>query len=196
VTGETLPPNRELRLSDADRDRVVGWLNAALGEGRLTIAEFSERVDAVLRARTYRDVEPHLADLPVTVAPRRPPVPEVVELRNFASNLKRTGRWAVPRRLVVHSKAGSVRLDFTEAVIDHPLVEIELDILAGSTELVLPDGATADIDGVEVFAGSATSKVPNGYAAAGSGVRFVVAGYNRAGSLKVRYRRRFWRWSW
>jgi hypothetical protein len=196
VTGEMLPSNRELRLSNADRDRVVGWLNAAVGEGRLTLAEFSERVDAVLRAKTYRDVEPYLADLPVAVAPGRPPVPEVVELRNFASSLKRNGHWAVPRRLVVRSKAGSVKLDFAEATIDHPLVEIELDVVAGSTELVLPDGATADIDGVEVFAGSARSNVPSGYAAAGSGVRFVVAGFNRAGSLKVRYRRRLWRWSW
>jgi hypothetical protein len=191
-----VPPSRELRLSHADRDRVVGWLNAALGEGRLTLAEFEERVDAVLRAKTYRDVEPYLADLPVTVAPGRPTAPDVVELRNFASSLKRNGRWAVPRRLVVRSKAGSVKLNFADATIDHPVVEIELDVIAGSTELVLPDGATADIDGVEVFAGSAKSTVPSSYDAAGPGIRFVVAGFNRAGSLKVRYRRRFWRWSW
>jgi hypothetical protein len=191
-----VPPSRELRLSHADRDRVVGWLNAALGEGRLTLAEFEERVDAVLRAKTYRDVEPYLADLPVTVAPGRPTAPDVVELRNFASSLKRNGRWAVPRRLVVRSKAGSVKLNFADATIDHPVVEIELDVIAGSTELVLPDGATADIDGVEVFAGSAKSTVASSYDATGPGIRFVVAGFNRAGSLKVRYRRRFWRWTW
>jgi hypothetical protein len=191
-----LPQNRELRLSDADRDRVVGWLNAALGEGRLTLPEFEERVDAILRAKTYGEVEPHLADLPVSVAPGRAPARDVVELSNVASSLKRRGRWQVPRRLIIKSKAGSVKLDFTEAAIDYPVVEIDVNLMAGSTELILPAGATADIDDLQVVAGSATSKVPSSFEAAGSGVRFVVTGVNRAGSFKVRYRRRFWRWSW
>jgi Domain of unknown function (DUF1707) len=195
VTGELMPPNRELRLSDVDRDRVVGWLNTALSEGRLTLPEFEERVDAVLRAKTYGEVEPYLADLPIAGL-ARPPQRELLELRSVASSLKREGRWSVPRRLVVNSKAGSVKLDFTEALIDYPVVEIHLDVLAGSTELVLPAGATADIDDVEMFAGSAKSKVPVRYDAPESGVHFVVTGSNKAGSLKVRYRRRFWRWSW
>jgi hypothetical protein len=197
VTGELVPPNRDLRLSDVDRERVVGWLNTSLGEGRLTLAEFEERVDAVLRAKTYGEVEPYLTDLPIAAAPALPPHRDVLELRNVASTIKRKGRWAVPRRLNVSSKAGSVKLDFVEAVISRPVVEIHLDVLAGTTELVLPYGATADIDDVEVVAGSAKSKVPASYdVAAGTGVRFVVTGTNKAGSLKVRYRRRFWRWSW
>ncbi|GAA1801173.1 DUF1707 SHOCT-like domain-containing protein [Planosporangium flavigriseum] len=65
MTSEPIPRNRELRLSDADREGVVGWLNTALAEGRLTLVECAERVDAVLRARAYSEVEPHLADLQV-----------------------------------------------------------------------------------------------------------------------------------
>jgi Domain of unknown function (DUF1707) len=197
VTGDLVPPDREVRLSDADRERVIGWLNTALGEGRLTLSEFEQRVDAVLRAKTYGDVDPYLADLPIAVPAPQPPPREVVELRGVASSIKRKGRWQVPRRLNVSSKAGSVKLDFAEAVIRHPVVEVHLDVLAGSTELVLPDGATADIDDVEVMAGSANSKVPTSYdASVTGGVRFVVTGSNKAGSVKVRYRRRFWRWSW
>jgi hypothetical protein len=194
VTGELIPHNPELRLSDADRERVVGWLNTAVSEGRLTLVEFEERVDAVLRARTYGDVEPHRADLPVAAAAQA--AREIVELRNVASNLKRRGRWAVPRRLVVRNKAGSVKLDFAEAVIQHPVVEIDLEVLAGSTELILPDGATADIDDVQMVAGSAKSKVPTSYDVPDGRPRFVVTGSQKAGSLKVRYRYRFWRWSW
>jgi hypothetical protein len=197
VTGDLVPPDREVRLSDADRERVIGWLNTALGEGRLMLPEFEQRVDAVLRAKTYGDVDPYLADLPVAVPAPQPPPREVVELRGVASSIKRKGRWQVPRRLNVSSKAGSVKLDFAEAVIRHPVVEVHLDVLAGSTELVLPEGATADIDDVEVMAGSANSKVPTSYdASVTGGVRFVVTGSNKAGSVKVRYRRRFWRWSW
>jgi hypothetical protein len=181
-------------MSDADRERVVGWLNSALAEGRLTLAEFEERLDAVLRARTYADVEPHLADLPIAAA-AVPPVREVAVLNSVASPLKRRGRWRVPRRLVVKSKAGSVRLDFADAVIDHPVVEIELNVLAGNALLILPDGATAEIDDVRMMAGIAKSKVPAGYDVPEGRPRFVVTGSQKAGNLTVRYRYRFLRWS-
>jgi Domain of unknown function (DUF1707) len=198
VTGEMVPQQRDLRMSDADRERVVGWLRAAVSEGRLTLPEFEERVDGVLHAKTYGEVEPYTRDLPlVGGAVPAPPAPrDVVELRTVASSLKRRGRWTVPRRLVVRSKAGSVKLNFADAVIIHPVVEIELDVLAGSTELVLPDGATADLDDVEVYAGSTKSRVPASYDSPPGGTRFVVTGSNKAGSLKVRYQRRFWRWRW
>ena len=191
-----VPDQRQLRLSHADRDRVVQFLNSAFSEGRLTVPEFEERVDGVLKARTYGEIEPFLADLPVAAAAPAPPPRDVLELRSTASSIKRRGRWSVPRRLVIRSKAGSVKLDFAEAAISHPVVEIDLDVLAGSTELILPDGATADIDDVEMFAGNAKSKVPSAYDAPGAPVHFQVSGSSKAGSLKVRYRHYFWRWSW
>ncbi|GII22333.1 hypothetical protein Pme01_19300 [Planosporangium mesophilum] len=191
-----MPSNREMRLSDADRERVVGWLNAAVTEGRLTLAEFEERVDAVLRAKTYGEVEPHLADLPVGMASGGRPSRDLVELRSTAASLTRRGRWAVPRRLVVRNKAGSVKLDFAEAVIDHPVVEIDVNVLAGNTVLILPAGATADIDDVRMTAGHARSTVPASYDVPDGRPRFVVTGSQKAGNLTVRYRRRFLRWSW
>jgi hypothetical protein len=191
-----VPDQRQLRLSHDERDRVVQFLNTAFSEGRLTVPEFEERVEGVLQARTYGEIEPFLADLPVATAAPPPPPRDVLELRSTASTIKRRGRWSVPRRLVIRSKAGSVKLDFAEAMISYPVVEIDLDVLAGSTELVLPDGATADIDDVEMFAGNAKSKVPSAYDAPGAPVHFQVHGSSKAGSLKVRYRRHFWRWSW
>jgi hypothetical protein len=187
-------------MSHADREQVLARLNTAVAEGRLTLAEFEERVDGVLRARTYGEVEPYLADLPAgggpALVPGAPPARDVVEWRNQASSIRRTGRWSVPRRLVIHHRAGSVKLDFTSAVISHPVVEIDLDVRAGSTLLILPDGACADIDEVQMIAGRARSWVPAPGDATVPGIRFAVTGCQRAGSLKVRYRRRFWRWSW
>jgi hypothetical protein len=184
-----------MRISDTEREQVVARLNAAVSEGRLTLVEFEERVDGVLRSRTYGEVEPFLADLPGV-----PPVPaamrDVVEVRNQGSSLKRAGRWAVPRRLVVTSKAGSVKFNFTDALIATHDVEIGLDIIASSVELVLPAGAAADIDDIEQLASSAKSTVPTTYGAQVSGVRFHITGKLRASSLKVRYERRFWRWRW
>src|SRR5262245_562667 len=112
-------------MSDTDREQVVAQLHTAVAEGRLTLSELEERVQGVLQARTYGEVEPYVADLPGVP---RPSVREVVELRSQASSLKRAGRWTVPRRLVVSNRAGSVRLNFVDAQIQYPVVEIDLDV--------------------------------------------------------------------
>jgi hypothetical protein len=111
-------------MSDSDREGVLARLSTALAEGRLTLAEFEERVDGVLRARTFGEVQPLVADLPS--ATPSPAARDVVELHANAGSITRKGRWIVPKRLVVRSMAGSVKLDLRQAVIDHPVVEIEL----------------------------------------------------------------------
>jgi hypothetical protein len=192
VSGDLVPEPPHLRMSDADREAVSERLRRAVGEGRLTLDEFEERVSGVLAARTFAEVEPYVADLPG--GPVAPSAPESAELRTTASTLKRSGRWVVARRLRVTARAGSVKLDFTEAVVAHRRVEIDLNVTAGSTTLVLPAGASAEIDDVEVVAGSAKlRKVPT---APGAEPHFVVRGVQRAGSLVVRYQRTFWGWRW
>ncbi len=181
-------------MSDAEREQVVARLGSAVSEGRLTLSEFEERVAAVLRSRTYGEVEPYLADLPV--AGSQSVVRDVVELRNHASGLKRTGRWIVPRRLVLNSKAGATKLNFVEAVFTSAGVEIDIDVTASSVELVLPRGASADVDDVEMFSSSLKSKVLSPNDPGATGPRFAVRGRQKASSLKVRYERRFLRWRW
>jgi len=63
----------ELRVSDADRDRVADRLRAAAGEGRLTADELEERVERALSARTDAELEPLVSDLPAPAARRPPP---------------------------------------------------------------------------------------------------------------------------
>lgn len=57
------PSSPALRASDADRDRVIELLRAAVGDGRLDQAEFDERLDAALAARTIDALTPLTADL-------------------------------------------------------------------------------------------------------------------------------------
>jgi uncharacterized protein DUF1707 len=52
------PSSPVLRASDADRDRVIELLRAAVADGRLVPAEFDERVDAALAARTIDALAP------------------------------------------------------------------------------------------------------------------------------------------
>lgn len=56
--------HRELRASDAERAAVVRRLEHAVGEGRLSMAEFEERVEVAHRARTRTELDELTADLP------------------------------------------------------------------------------------------------------------------------------------
>ncbi len=58
-----------LRIGDADRDRAVERLRVAMAEGRLTYAEFDERLGVALGAKYESDLEPLFADLPPAEAP-------------------------------------------------------------------------------------------------------------------------------
>jgi hypothetical protein len=54
----------DLRTSDADRERVAGFLRDRCAEGRLTADELAERLDAVWSSRTYGELEWLVQDLP------------------------------------------------------------------------------------------------------------------------------------
>jgi hypothetical protein len=54
----------QIRVSDADRDRVTGRLREHFAEGRLTQDELDERISAALNAKTFGDLRPVMADLP------------------------------------------------------------------------------------------------------------------------------------
>lgn len=67
-------PQPWLRVADSDRDKVVEVLHEAYAEGRLDDAELDARVDRVLAARTYGELEAPLTDL-LPVAQHRPVAP-------------------------------------------------------------------------------------------------------------------------
>ncbi|MFD0817862.1 DUF1707 domain-containing protein, partial [Micromonospora zhanjiangensis] len=59
----------EMRAGDADREKVAEQLRTALGEGRLDLPEYDERLQRAYAARTYADLDGLLDDLPGTVPP-------------------------------------------------------------------------------------------------------------------------------
>jgi hypothetical protein len=176
---------RTLRVSDAEREHVVGLLQKAIGQGLITLDEFTTRTDTALAAKTRGELNAVLVDLPGMVHQETtsPAHRQPVELRATMSVLKRTGRWSVPASLVVRNRMGSTDLDFTEARIDHAEVQVELDVAGGSVELLLPDGASVDADQVEVNMGSVKNKIGGDRSGR---PHFVLSGSMRAGSLKIR----------
>ncbi len=63
-----------MRAADADRDRVVEFLNAAYSEGRLFKDEYDARLENALSARTYADLDQLVTDLPAAQAAAVAPV--------------------------------------------------------------------------------------------------------------------------
>jgi hypothetical protein len=57
----------KMRAADADRDRVVEFLNVAYSEGRLSKDEYEGRLENALSARTYADLDQLLPNLPVAL---------------------------------------------------------------------------------------------------------------------------------
>ena len=53
-----------MRAADADRQKVVDRLKAALDEGRLSLHEYDDRVGQAYAARTYADLLGLVTDLP------------------------------------------------------------------------------------------------------------------------------------
>lgn len=149
-----------LRISDADRNGTLRRLHNAVALGLIDIDEFDERSSLVSRARTHGELDTLVGDLPspgaiATSATDR------VELRGWVGSLKRSGEWIVPTRLALVRRMGSVELDLTNARFAGPVVVVELDMVRGSVDIRLPDGASASIDDVQVYVGSASDRRKN-----------------------------------
>jgi len=57
-----------LRVSDAERTEVADLLSKHYGDGRLDQAEFNQRLDQAMNAKTYADLSGLFTDLPRTEA--------------------------------------------------------------------------------------------------------------------------------
>jgi hypothetical protein len=195
--GEGPEARPELRASHEDRDRAVEILRVAAGDGRLTAAELDERLEAALTARTNSELAALTADLP-TVAGQpggvAPQAKDLVRIDCRGASAKRVGSWVVPKRMEIQAVGGTVTLDFTQAVITEPTLQIKAEVRGGSLLLVTKAGIEVDTDEVAVRGGSV--KVRPG---AGSQrpviFRVEVSGEARGGSIVARPpRRTFWQW--
>ena len=73
-------------------------------------------------------------------------------------------------------------LDFCDADNPHPVVEVELELGAGSAKLLVPDDATANVDDLVPGMGSVHSSVPS--TPQPGHPHFVVHGRTAVGSVR------------
>jgi hypothetical protein len=141
--------------SDAERERSITLLRDAVGEGRLTLEEFTERVGLAHAARTDQELASLARDLPAhaaaPVSPVSPAVP-AEEHRAFCSHLIRSGPWSVPRRSSWRSIFGTIDLDLRQARLAGPETVFEVYNLFGTVTVIVPEGLEVVVRGGGLFA--------------------------------------------
>ncbi len=152
-----------LRISDDDRHKVAEVLRQAAGEGRIDLDELDERLEAAFRAKTYGELVPITADLPV--AGRAHPVPppasrpatHPVPGARYASSIavmsesKRVGRWVVEGNHSALAVMGSVVLDLREAVFESAEVVVNASAVMGEVKVLVNGATTVVVEGIGVM---------------------------------------------
>jgi DUF1707 SHOCT-like domain len=148
-----------IRASDAERDATVERLSAATGDGRLTLEEFSQRMERATAARTRADLDRLVADLPadaaaagsaVTSGTSAPPSWHISPVGGLRIN----GPWRMDRHVIVVSIVGGARLDLSEAQLAAPEVTLTKVSLVGGTRVTVPPGIRVQVSGFRLIGGT------------------------------------------
>jgi hypothetical protein len=157
------PGPRDLRASDADRERVVALLTQAASDGRLTLGEHAERAERAYAARTLGDLSVLTTDL---VAASAQPI-RLDTRRSVAAVFgkeRRDGRWVVPESLAVTAIFGEVVLDLREALLQASRITLLVTVIGGTVQLIVPEGVAVEMTGTSVlgrkFSGSGAPPMP------------------------------------
>ncbi|MEU1890827.1 DUF1707 SHOCT-like domain-containing protein [Streptomyces pristinaespiralis] len=170
------------RISDDDRDTAIERLQEAYAAGFVTREEMDERLQVALTARTRGDLVPVLASLP------EKDTGSTVAIAARGGRIQRRGGWRVPRTLKIESEFGKVELDLSRAIIDYPVIDIELRLQYGRARIVLPRNATVDYEGLGAEWKQPVYQAPRRGSTGGPHIR--ISGAMEHGRLKIRHRRR------
>ena len=200
MSGPPAVPDRgNLRASDADRERVANTLREAAGDGRLTMEELDERLDAVYAAKTYAELEPITRDLPAT-GTAHAPVPaqssavQDSRIGGVASSegafailggFSRKGDWVVPKDFTAFALMGGGEIDFREARFAEPVVTIHVIAIMGGIEITVPEDVTVRVTGIGIMGGFDHGASGTG---ASGGPTIVINGLALMGGVEVRRR--------
>ncbi len=156
-----------MRASDAERDAVVARINQAVGDGRLTLDEFSERLELAYAARTRGDLDPLLRDLPAVAGPAATSGTAVVSGAGQGKDtrwnispiggIRHRGHWRVPRHTVAIGILGGVDVDLSEADLAAPEVMITKVSIIGGVTVRVPPGMRVEVSNFSILGGRSSN---------------------------------------
>lgn len=155
-----LPPSQDLSAavetdwlaSDQRRDRTVELLSTACADGRLSLEDFSTRVDQALVASALGELSQLEADLGPT--PRSlPQIPAAPSARFVAimSSTVRSGRWQLPpssQALAGYGRGGAGPAGRRGG---DPLQLHQARAIMGTVKVIVPEGINVEVDGWAVM---------------------------------------------
>lgn len=152
-------PDAGVRASDAERDATIERLSAATGDGRLTLEEFSQRMDQASSARTRAELDRLVADLPADAGG----TPSAVAQQGAGpakwhvspiGGLTVRGPWRMDRHVVVVSIIGGAELDLRQAELAAPEVTLTQVSILGGVHITVPPGVRVDRSGFNLIGGT------------------------------------------
>ena len=158
------PQHPELRASDAERERTADQLRRAAGEGRLTVEELDERLNAAYAARTRGELAQLVAD--VDVAPpaaassdsgltvKRGGDEGTKHLISIMGGAERKGWWRVARQCLSVNIMGGADLDLNDAELADDVVELTVFSLMGGADIHVPDGLNVEVSDFAIMGGN------------------------------------------
>ncbi|NRQ30504.1 DUF1707 domain-containing protein [Nonomuraea sp. NN258] len=147
----------EVRASDAEREAVVEQLRVASVEGRLTLAELTDRTEAAYTATTHAELAMLTQDLPAGASYAPAPAPAPRERRKkrwfvgIMGDAKRRGSWRIDQEIGAVAVMGDVLIDLREAEVRTDVVDVTAVAVMGDVKIIVPDGVNVDLDGVAVM---------------------------------------------
>ncbi|ROQ27037.1 cell wall-active antibiotic response 4TMS protein YvqF [Streptomyces sp. PanSC19] len=145
----------DVLASDRERSDAEERLRAAVGSGRLPLADLAGRLDEVHASRTRGDLEQACRGLP-RPGPRdslvvdRPADSRGLVVGVFGGFVRK-GPWVVPPRMTVWSMWGGGKIDLTEARFSEQDTEIRAVALWGGTRIVVPEDIEVEVRGFGLF---------------------------------------------
>lgn len=164
-----------LRASDAEREQIADVLRHAAGEGRLTVDELDERLDAAYAAVTHADLERLVTDVVVPAdrrdhllagahadallrAPDRVPVRVRDDgerwLVSVMGGVSRKGRWQMARSCNAVNVMGGAEIDLCDVELADHDVELNVYSLMGGSEIRIPDHMNVKISDFALMGGN------------------------------------------
>lgn len=153
----------QLRISDADRHKVAEILREAAGEGRIDLGELDDRLEATFAARTYADLVPITADLPVAgresapATPRAtgPLLPAVRHDSTFSvlGGASRKGVWELGASHTAFAMMAGIDLDLRQARFTSRETVIHANAIWAGIDITVNEFTHVVVDGVGIMGG-------------------------------------------